>query len=250
MSNVVPFNRDVESVQKEAQTLVMRTKADAWAKNAMQLQVVDDESMAVAIEQGRAGVTLEKGTKEYFDPIIEDWHAGHSKWCKERKSVLDLISPAVAYLRKQVATYKDQKDREAAERQRLAEAEAKKLQAATEAAMLDQAQALQDAGQGELAEALLSMPANIVLLVTAEPAVKMDGASSSQKYKAQIVDFPALLRALADGKLTQIFDAKDIEKIQAAMLSKLNKFAALQKELFNVPGVKAVPDTTVSFKKL
>jgi hypothetical protein len=131
----------------------------------------------------------------------------------------------------------------------LADIEAAKVKAAAEEALLAQAQALQDAGQKDVAEALISMPVNVPVPVAAPVAQKPEGVSLPVTYKAEIVDMPVFLRSLAEGGLGQDLTLEAFGRIAEAVRPILNGIARKQKELMSIPGVTAVRETGVSFKK-
>jgi hypothetical protein len=243
MSNIVQFPAPgtegaQESVKKEDVKELVKREATDWSVHATALAIVDHGSYQRAVELGQAGVTIEDRIKKTFGPLKTDAYALHKKLCDMEKSFLEPVQRGLDYLRKAARTWKDEQDRIAAERQRQAEEAARK--ASEEAKLLLAVQAEQAGASVEEVEATLNMELNVPAPVL-PAAPKVEGVTSSGRWKAEVIDIRTLCRAVADGKVMA-------ELVQPNM-TLLNKLVTQSKSAFNIPGVKAVKETSIGFKK-
>jgi hypothetical protein len=96
----------------------------------------------------------------------------------------------------------------------------------------------------KMADVPVYIPPSTVPSISA-PAQKLFTKSSAlttkTKYKAEVYDIRLLCRAIADGKVSPMY----VEPAQ----SKLNTVANAERDTLNIPGVRAVPDSSISTNK-
>lgn len=216
---------------------------------------------------------LRKQAAEVFNPIIAAAHKSHAEAlagkAKVEKPLIeaeDILKRSVGgYLREQERIRSEEENRLRREQREREEREAKEA----EARRIEEEKALNEQIAREHAEEverqLEALPANtpaevvrdictqpepepiriapempvFMSAVTVAPrVVTPTGVSTTQKWKAEVFSVQLLCRAIADGKIPANF----IEPNMTA----LNAMARANKQALNVPGVRAVADTTVS----
>jgi hypothetical protein len=88
---------------------------------------------------------------------------------------------------------------------------------------------------------VLDLPPEPVAVFVAPSVPKIAGQSVSERWHAEVVDLLALVKAVAEGRAAITF----LEPNMPA----LNKQAQSLKRAMNLPGVKAVPETTISQRR-
>ena len=256
-----------QELQVQAQTLIQKAQA---------LQVVDQQSYAVATEFISGCDALVKKAESEIRPSVEK---AHSAW----KSVLGLLqsitkpaTDAGQIAREKAARWKVEQDRLAkqeqlrreeaarqahlrelqeaeAERQRLQRLADQEREAQAKAAAAEQAAqiayaAQQGASQAEL-EAIVAEPLDVpppVQVYVPPPKfvppppppkpVSVAGETTRTTWKAEVQDVQKLIAAVAAGSVP-------IAVLEVNM-TMLNKLVAVSKDQTNIPGVRAYEDVT------
>mgnify|MGYP001601365998 CR=1 FL=1 len=227
----------------------------AIVEQARALAVVDSESFQ------RAGL-LRQGIKAYLkkveevcDPVIEAGLRAHRAALKQ-KTILEApaleadklaMSRMVEYDQAQKARARAAELAVQRERERLefearakAEIERKRLEAAAEERMVAEALEAETHGDTEAAARILAAPPAPVVVVpepifVPSPQIEMpkaEGISTREVWRAEVVDLPALIAAVAAGQQSLALLLPN----QVA----LNQMARAQKGMLAIPGVKAV----------
>lgn len=245
------------SIPEKARSIIVRDQATLDAAGAMLTEVIKP---------------LRKQAAEVFEPIIAAGLKAHREALAGKAKVEAPLIEAEEILKSSTKVYlidqerirREEEDRlrreqEAREAEEFRLAEDRRL--AEEAALNAQ---LQAEHEREIEEALESLPWNADTTQVAEicstPApepiriapeipvfapvlsiprtVAPKGLSMSCKFKAEVVSIRLLCQAVAAGKAP-------VEYVQANMPA-LNKVAGALKQSFSVPGVRAVPDHSIS----
>lgn len=190
---------------------INQTKYNEALEVAKGLIVTDAGSFEKAGEILRHVATVKKEIKAILDPEIEEKHKAHKTAVAERAGWLDPLETAEKNLKTRMAHWQSEQERIAQEnarkeRERLQkEAEDRRLAEALAAEQVakEAAQSGDDVGailaQAQ-ADAALSAPI-ITAPVRVETAPKVAGVSFRESWGFEIVDFPALVKAVADGKV-------------------------------------------------
>jgi type I site-specific restriction-modification system R (restriction) subunit len=191
------------------------------------------EAAAVEVKKIKA---YKKAVKEYWDPLCENGHKTWKALTGRRKEFLDPADAKEQAYKLGMSRYSE------AERKRAAEELKKRQEAEREAAekkRLAQVEEMQDMGEIEQADHLASQPLDVTP-VAAPKETKVDGVSVSYRYSAEVVDLPAFL-AFCIKEPRFLYLVKDFP------MKELNKLAVAQKEMFDFPGVelKKKPITSV-----
>lgn len=192
---------------------------------AIARSISDKASFEVAGEQIKEIDRRLKWWTETVSPAVDAAHKAHKEMTRVRDEVADPLKQAKRVIGDAMANW-DFKERARAAEEARKQAEAmKKIQ---EDAQIASAEMLESQGQKELAEAVISQPISTPV-VKAAPT-KVSGVSFKTTYSAEVVDIKALIRAVADGKVSSL-------ALNPNMTFLNGQASALKMEL-NYPGVK------------
>lgn len=168
-----------------------------------------------------------KNVHEYWDELCEKAHSSWKATTSRRKAFLDPADKAESAIKLKISRYYE------AERAQKAEEHRKRVEAEEKAAedrRLADMKELEDAGALEEAEHIANQPLDVTPV--AEPVeTKVEGLSTSERWYAEVVDLPELLKFCA-GEPRWCH-------LVAPVMKELNKLATAQKEMFDIPGVEA-----------
>ncbi len=239
---------------------------------AQLIKVVDQPTLNIVGERLAANKALQKEAAEVFDPVIQAAHEAHKKAIAAKKKITDPLTQEEAILKGAAQVYVLEQQRLASERER----EERQRREAEERRLLLQAEEdrkrrqeeinaqLEKEHAEEVERALENLPADtpqeVIQAICESPApepviipleipelapvvpvstVQMPkGMSITKRYKAEVTSLALLCRAVAEGKVPSSY--------VTANMSALNTRANADKLEFSVPGVRAVPDSTMS----
>jgi hypothetical protein len=195
-----------------------------------QLRIVDVESHAQAQEVLREIRDTEKRVEQAFAEPKKLAFQTHRSFTELEKKFLDPLAKARRSLNAKLTEFEEEQRRRAEEETRRREAEARKQE---EERILNEAAAAEDAGDGELAQAILEAPV-VPVAVVAEPEVaKVSGVSTREAWSAEVLDVLALAKhAIATNQPNLILPNQ----------TALNQLAKALKENLRVPGVRPKRD--------
>lgn len=225
---------------KEQEVKRMESTALSWPDRARSIVVTDQESYDAAAELVVEIATLEKQIVDHHKPIKETAYAAHRAACAAEKKLLDPLTEAKSVLKRALVAWTQEQER------LRREAEAKLLaeqQKADEEAKLALAIEAEAAGAAEeTVQEILAAPTVVMPRPVAPPTFQQaSGISTSQKWKAEVVNIRDLCRAVADGRVSP-------ELVQPNMTA-LNGMARAMKSTMNIPGVRAVTDMSMSVRR-
>lgn len=245
----------------EVQATKISQEIEAIVAPIRNFQVIDIESSQMAMNLRVAIKAKKKAVEAVFNPHIENAHRAHKALTTAKKEKLIPLDAAIKYLGEKLNAYTQEQQRIAREaelKRRLeeerirkeAEAEAEKIRLAEQQRLEDEqleaAKQAEEAGEKELAEAILNqeveaapvVPAYVPPSAPVVPAyVPPQGLQQRTTWKAEVVDIKALCVAVAAGTVPV-----EVFKINQALLNE--KARSMQNNL-NWPGVRTYPDTTV-----
>jgi hypothetical protein len=217
------------ALKKDAEQLVLD------AKKIVQVASAEEEEAA-----NNAGRVLQAETKEielFFKPIkqqIDGFKAPVLLHEKELGIPIDAEKKRIGGL---ITEWKQQCAREQEERDRKAREEAER-QARED--QLARAIELEASGDKEAAAQVLEEPIFAPAVTQSEAAPKLAGQVGRMTYSATVVDFRTLLKAVAEGRAPL--------QCLVADESYLNGKARLEKDGFNVPGVRLNKTPSTNFR--
>jgi len=214
-----------------------KTKATANAVETYQkhkdISVVDQAGYTSAAEVVIAIKTTRKQVKDVYQPIIDRENAAVKATRGEFKKYDVPLATLEATIKGRMITFVDEQERE----RRKLEAEAQeKARKQAEDAKLEEARKLEEMGETEASEEVLQAPISVAP-VTVDNKPKAAGISTKKLWHAEVVDKAALVKAVADGKQPM--------SLLEPVMPTLNKMAKALTDELNIPGVKAVSETSI-----
>ena len=203
----------------------LEVKAKSLESEARALVVASEEDYRAADRFGRAAKALLAEIDAAFDPIIEQAHKTHKQAIEQKKKQAEPVETVKRIVAAKMGEWYRAEQARIAEERRKAEAEARRR--ADEEA-LRVAEELAAAGMNEAAEVALCEP--VVERVVVQEAPKLDGVSYRETWSAEILDFDALVRAVAAGEASSAYLLPNT--------TALNADARTHKSALKVPGVR------------
>jgi len=180
-------------------------------------------------ELWNAGKDMMKEIDNAYDSIIAKAHAAHKDAVAKKKSFYLPIEEATKFVKSIMSTYDEKREQLRREKEEKLREEAMKIE---EEARLQAAIQAEKAGQKEAAEKILEAPIIEPIVVVPKETPKMNGGPVYRTiWDAEVIDFMALIKAVAEGKVSanSLLPNKVFLKSQATDL----------KTTMNFPGVRA-----------
>lgn len=221
---------EVRRIEEQAADVIATAKS---------IQITSQAGLELACEQLRRIKALQDAAIAAFGPIKEKAFAAHKEACAQEKRQLAPLQDAEKILKSGIAVYEmeQRRLREAEERRLLEEQErqhAEQLEAQIE-------EAERDGASVEEVQAIIEQPAPPRPFVPVIQQPRPAGITPRQTWHAEITSLQVLIDAVAKGQAP-------ILAIEPNM-TYLNGRARTDKALLKIPGVKAVPDSTVSVRR-
>ena len=201
-------------------------------------QVTAVEELETANNAGRVLQAAGKEVEDFYKPLkrqVDEFKAPLLRHEKEFYVPVDAEKKRLGGL---ITAYNQEVEKKRQEAERLAREEAE--QAAREE-QLARAIELEQSGDAEAAEQILDEPVRTApVVIQQEAPVRMAGQVSRMTYSATVTNFRELLRAVVEGKAPLSCVVADE--------SYLNSKARLEKEGFNVPGVRLNRKPSTNFR--
>lgn len=195
---------------------------------AKSIKIVDQETYDRAAAKFQGVAALEKEIIDHYKPMKTKAHEAHKAICEAEKSMLVPVQEAKRTLSQSIGAWDAEQERVRREEQRRLEEEARKR--AEEEALLNAVDAEQAGADEEEIAAVLQSPA---------PIQKVEAAPTYQKsiptrevWSAEVVSLLALVKAAAANPAYLCYLQANESALSAAARS--------QKNVFSIPGCKAV----------
>lgn len=202
------------------------SKADALVVNS-------EHSHRFGLELISAIVTMQRGVKDLFADAKRDANKAHKSVVAAEKKLLVPLDAAKRMASGKLDVYEAEQRRIQQEAQRAAE---KKVREAEEERQLQDAIDAEEAGDPEQADAILNEPVAPPVVHVSAPIAQVQGVSSRTTWHAEVTNLLQLVQFVAE-------HPEFINYLQHNG-SALNQTARAQQAAMNVPGVKAVSETT------
>jgi nucleotide-binding universal stress UspA family protein len=211
----------------------LEIKAHSLAAQATDIRVIDQASYDAADALSAGAKAILKAMDESYDPVIKAAHEAHKAAVKAKKDQYEPVETAMKTINaKMSAWYRAEQARKAEIQRQLDEAARKKA----EDAQIEAAEMLESMGMNEAAdEALEAKP--VIQKVEVKGPEKGDGVFYRDAYSAEVEDFVALVKAVAEGRA-------DISCLLPND-TVLNQLARALKDNFKVPGVRVVKNSVM-----
>lgn len=214
------------------------TEAKALEAQARTFVITSDEDFTRADELLVIIANRKKKIGEDWDSVIAKAHDTHKDALAKKKDLMAPCLAAEAIIRPRMAEYHTVKKIAA---EKAAAAAAVTSKAAMEEDRIFIAHSLEQSGRGQEAMAVLSQP--IVApppTVSWSPVPVSKGTSFKENWKMRIVDLPALIKAVAEGRAP--------ENLILANESALNGIAKALKASAKVDGVEFYKETATAVR--
>lgn len=207
----------------------LKNKLPELAEKARACLIVTDQA---SFERAASfKIDLSTWRKKWLDKIGPVVTSTHGAW-KKATDLREEIDAPLAKMERQIG---EAMGVYTSEQRRLRQVQEARLQAEArrreEDARLEQAEALEDAGDKEAAQQVIEEPIATAPVHLPEP--KADGTTMVTYWSAEVVNLTELVKAVAAGKA-------EITLVEANQTA-LNGMARALKSAMSVPGVRAVP---------
>ena len=223
----------VEELKQEVRPAIAPLEAEAEA-----ISIVDQSTYDQACFIAKRAVIARTSIREKLLPAKSSAHAAWKEIVSLENEMLALVTGAERIAKTKIGQWNlKQEDLRRAEQRRLAEEarqreEAEKLEAATAA----EAEGASD----EEVSAILDEPTPEVAVVAPETFQKSSGISTRETWKGEVVNLQVLIRFVANNP--QFTNLMRVDQ------TVLNSLARSQKQLFNMPGARAVKSVGVAVR--
>lgn len=222
----------LEAAQKQAHEA--EKTAISTLERAESIEITNDEQYADAAKmlknvKDRAR-DLEAQEKGVTKPINDSLKAIRDLF----RAPKDTLKRAEQYLKNGMSRYHSEQERIAAEARRKAEAAARKERERLQR----RADAAAKKGNNAKAQELQMQSATVTASVPQQAAPKAQGVQMRSLWKAEVTDFPALVRAVAEGKASI--------DLLAPNSAEINKRARALKGDFSAPGIVVREEKSVA----
>ncbi len=235
-------------------TAVLQTDVETAIAVAEAVQVTTAPEHGSALEMIRDLRDREKAITEHFEPSRKALDAAKKEVLAARDSLVKPLEAARGVLGGKAVEYSQEQERIRAEAQRKADEEARiareKADAEAKAAEDKRLAALEEAIKEEdekkaeeIMEAEPEPVEEIAPVEVAAPALaQVKGAGTRTTWSAEVIDLTALITYVSMN-----IGARCV--LLQPYMKELNRIAVRDKDRFDIPGVKAVPSTSVAPKQ-
>lgn len=228
MPDIILRQPDTAELEKQAAPMVVKATALAISNR-------DDHAVAQTVMADNKRYV--RRVKEELDPLVDDAHRVHKGLTSLRSRLITPAEDANRIIAGKLDVYEtEQKRLEDAERLRL-EGLARKDE---EDRQLMEAIAAQEAGELDVAAAILEQPVTVAAVHVPIQTAKVEGMGKHVKWGAEVVDKMALDRYVASHP--------EWSSLTDPNMPNLNRLAVAQREAMSIPGVKAVAKTVRTFR--
>lgn len=214
----------------------IESEALSWPDRARAIAIADQAGYSLAASLLLDIAALSKRIIDHHKPIKDTAYAAHKAAVAAEKRLLDPLTDATVILKRGIAGWENEQARIHQELERKAAAEARKAEEDMRLALAVQAEEL--GADAATTEAILSTPVAMMTPVLAPTFQRQAGVSTSQRWRAEVTDIRALCLAIGQGRTSQ--------ELVLPNGPALNAIARAMKGTINVPGVRAVAETSVS----
>lgn len=216
----------------------LETQIVPWPGRAALVKITDQNTYNMAAGLVKQIRTLIAQVKEHHKPIKQATDKAHTEAVAAEKRMLEPLHRADATVTAEITRWDVERERERKESQAKADAEARRL--ADLAATAEAKAAKANGADQKVVDAILAAPVPVPTPIVPPTYDRAEGMSTRQTWHAEVVDIIALCRAVAEGKAST--------ELVLPNMPNLNKLASAMKTTFNIPGVRAVPKTSLAVK--
>lgn len=215
----------------------IRMENSGIIERAQSLKVSNQDEHGVALEVLKSIATAERRVKDLFSEPKAAAHKAHKAITEAEKKLLDPLQEARGIVSRKANSYEIEEQRKADEERQRLELEAKKQE---EDRKLAEAASVEASGDKEAAEQIIEEPIEIPVIHVAPKVAEVKGISSRETFRAEVVDFLALVTYVAA-------NPNKIALLQPNQVA-INQLAKSMREGFELPGCRLIKDRIKSVK--
>jgi hypothetical protein len=217
----------------------LEQQALTWPERARAIAIRDQRTYTLAGTLLVDISALEREIQQHHKPIKDAAFAAHKAAVAAEKRLLDPLQDAKGILKRGIGAWEEEQERIRQEAERKAQEAARKLE---EEIRLQQAVAAEQAGADQATvEEIMETPIPIPVPIAPPTFDRVQGVSTSQRWRAEVFDIKLLCRAVTLKKLPVTYVKPN--------LTTLNTKTRAEKSTLKIPGVRAVPETTVAVRR-
>lgn len=228
----------VAAVETEPELQIER---DERVSEANALTVRDQTSYDAAASMMFGLVELRKKIVEHHKASRMASYAAWKAVCAAEASLLDPVEKAEQIVKEKLAVYEAEQRRIQEEAERKAREELDRLAAEVTEVAIEQAEA-SGATAAEV-QAIIDQPICLPKPIVATTHQRAKGVIPSTTYRAEVTDIKKLALAVAQGIVSSAYIMPNQKALDAAARAQRTELARF------VPGVKAVPATSISARR-
>ncbi len=223
--------------EKEKQSEALSVELAKIEAQPLKIVIKTPDQLQVAVLEVKKIKAYKAAAYAFWDPLCETANKTHKALTTRRKEFIDPAEKLEKVYKLGMDRFHEADEKKRAEEQRLRVEAAEKAAAEKRVAEVEETRGM---GELEAADHLAQQPLDVTP-VAAPVAPKVEGMSTSKNWHAEIVDLPEFLTFLAENPMW-------FHLIQPIPMKELNRLAISQKELFKVPGCKAVAKIGTSIR--
>ena len=227
------IKNEIAVIENEANLVLIKAKS-------FTIETQQDYDMAAVFIRGVKG--LQKKVEETFKPIVSKAHAAWKEAKDQENKHIKPLQEAEEIVKKVSISWYEEQERIRIDQERKAREEAVAAENKRKAELERQAANHEAKGNTEKAEERRAQAEQVYVApvpVTAT-AVKAEGQSIKENWKAEVTDLMALVKAVAQGRAP-------IKFLQADMVA-INKQARATKNSMNFDGVKFYSENNMAVR--
>lgn len=230
---------DQKAVDSDKAVTALIDQKELVIGKAAVIKVDSPESHKVAqdlIESCYAGIKM---AGALYDDEVAQANALHKSLCKKRKILLDGFEQAKQRLSDAVVAYEDKLEKEAADANQAAQAEAYRKE---EEHLLDKAITHEEMGCPNIANEILDEPVVIPPPAPLVPLEKSEKLAKAIRWKAEVTDLAAFVKDLGSNRIN---DTEDLSHLLKPNQGALNKMAQALHGNLKIKGLRVFEDKKI-----
>lgn len=217
------------------ETKELETRVNQWPDRAREIVITDDKALMHADDFLSEIKALRREVDSTFDPIIKRQLEAHREAIAQKRRHETPLADAERIIKASILGYQQEQRRIREEERRRLEAEARKRE---EERRLQEALELEEAGETDAAEELISEPIVTAPVAPLMPAPPKIAAQIRTTWSAEVSDFHELVKFVAANP--------SFLHLLSADMPSLNQYVRKVQAACNIPGVRAVQQQVVA----
>lgn len=228
-------NTEILDLRSDPKVNQMRVQVEAMCQRSTAVQITSQRTYDQAVAQRDALKTMLQNIDDLFEPMRKSTNDAHQSVLSTKSSLHDPVDRAIKKRSTDIIEWEEQKERERLEEEQRLEAEVHKKAERQRKSLVTRAR---NRGDDEEADALEDAPLDVAPVEVQATYKKNSAVIRRTTYKGEVTDFFELVKFVAKNK-------HFIHLLEANM-REVHKLANSQQSALAVPGLRAVPSTTLA----